>query len=222
MERNRLARELHDSVGHALTVTTLQAAAAARVLDSDPEFARRALTAIEETGRTALEDLDHVLGLLREDASAKTPQRTLADLPALFEQTRSAGIEVDADLGRIEEIPPVVSREAYRIVQEGLTNALRHAGKVPVTVRLAIRDSRLALEMTNPIHATAQPRAGGGHGLRGIRERVAILGGRMDAGADDGHWRVTVTLPVVPWSGETMEDRETAGDGDERESVRGR
>lgn len=222
MERNRLARELHDSVGHALTVTTLQAAAAARVLDSDPEFARRALTAIEETGRTALEDLDHVLGLLREDASAKTPQRTLADLPALFEQTRSVGVEVDADLGRIEEIPPVVSREAYRIVQEGLTNALRHAGKVPVTVRLAVRDSRLALEMTNPIHGAAQPRAGGGHGLRGIRERVTILGGRMDAGADDGRWRVAVTLPVVPWSGETVEDRETAGDGVERESVRGR
>jgi signal transduction histidine kinase len=222
MERNRLARELHDSVGHALTVTTLQAAAAARVLDSDPEFARRALSAIEETGRTALEDLDHVLGLLREDASAKTPQRTLADLPALFAQTRSAGVEVDADLARIEELPPVVSREAYRIVQEGLTNALRHAGKVPVTVRLAVRDSRLALEMTNPIHATAPPRAGGGHGLRGIRERVTILGGRMNASADDGRWRVTVTLPVVPWSGETVEDRQAAGDGTETESARGR
>ncbi|WP_329235673.1 histidine kinase [Actinoallomurus sp. NBC_01490] len=222
MERNRLARELHDSVGHALTVTTLQAAAAARVLDSDPEFARRALSAIEETGRTALEDLDHVLGLLREDASAKTPQRTLADLPALFAQTRSAGVEVDADLARIEELPPVVSREAYRIVQEGLTNALRHAGKVPVTVRLAVRDSRLALEMTNPIHATAPPRTGGGHGLRGIRERVTILGGRMNAGADDGRWRVTVTLPVVPWSGETVEDRQAAGDGAETESARGR
>jgi Histidine kinase len=222
LERNRLARELHDSVGHALTVTTLQAAAAARLLDSDPEFARRALTAIEETGRTALEDLDHVLGLLREDMSAKTPQRTLADLPALFEQTRSAGVEVHADLGRVEEVPPVVSREAYRIVQEGLTNALRHAGKVPVTVRLAVRDSRLALELTNPLHASAPPRTGGGHGLRGIRERVAILGGRMNAGADDGHWRVAVTLPVVPWSGETAEDREAAGDGVERESVRGR
>ena len=99
MERNRLARELHDSVGHALTVTTLQAGAAVRLLDTDPEFARRALTAIEETGRTALEDLDHVLGLLREDVSAKTPQRTLSDLGGLFEQTRSAGVEVDAEIG---------------------------------------------------------------------------------------------------------------------------
>ena len=106
IERNRLARELHDSVGHALTVTTLQAGAAARLLDTDPEFVRRALTAIEETGRTALEDLDHVLGLLRDDASAKTPQRTLADLDGLFEQTRSAGVEVDASVGGVERVRP--------------------------------------------------------------------------------------------------------------------
>jgi signal transduction histidine kinase len=204
MERNRLARELHDSVGHALTVTTLQAAAAVRLLDTDPDFARRALTAIEETGRTALEDLDHVLGLLREDASAKSPQRTLADLDGLFGQTRSAGVEVDAEIGRVEEIPPVVSREAYRIVQEGLTNTLRHAGKVRVTVRLAVTGSRLELEMVNPVTGAVPAREGGGRGLRGIRERVTILGGRMSAGADDGRWRVFVAIPVVPWSGEAQ------------------
>ena len=225
MERNRLARELHDSVGHALTVTTLQAAAAARLLDTDPDFARRALTAIEETGRTALEDLDHVLGLLREDASATTPQRTLADLDGLFDQIRSAGVEVDAEVGRIEEIPPVVSREAYRIVQEGLTNALRHAGKVRVTVRLAVRGSRLELEMTNPTGAAAgPPRTGGGRGLPGIRERVTILGGRMSTGADDGRWRVFVALPVVPWTGKAFPgpagDRPEGGnDGIQRAGV---
>jgi len=204
MERNRLARELHDSVGHALTVTTLQAAAAVRLLDTDPDFARRALTAIEETGRTALEDLDHVLGLLREDASAKTPQRTLADLGGLFGQTRSAGVEVDARIGPVEEIPPVVSREAYRIVQEGLTNTLRHAGKVRVTVRLAVTGSRLELEMVNPVTGPAPAREGGGRGLRGIRERVTILGGRMSAGPDEGRWRVFVAIPVVPWPGESQ------------------
>jgi signal transduction histidine kinase len=220
MERNRLARELHDSVGHALTVTTLQAAAAVRLLDSDPEFARRALSAIEETGRTALEDLDHVLGLLREDASGKTPQRTLADVGGLFDQTRSAGVEVDAQIGPIEEIPPVVSREAYRIVQEGLTNALRHAGKVRVTVRLAVRGSRLELEMTNPAGAAAPTRAGGGRGLRGIRERVTILGGRMSAGTDDGRWRVFVAIPVVPWSGEAAAEPSDGGnDGIQRAGV---
>ncbi|MDN3359460.1 histidine kinase [Actinomadura sp. DC4] len=211
MERNRLARDLHDSVGHALTVTTLQAAAAARLLDTDPEFARRALTAIEETGRTALEDLDHVLGLLREDVSAKTPQRTLADLGGLFGQTRSAGVEVDARIGPVEEVPPVVSREAYRIVQEGLTNALRHAGKVRVTVRLAVTGSRLELEMVNPVAGAGPARAGGGRGLRGVRERVTILGGRMSAGIDDGRWRVFVAIPVVPWSG-----GETPADDDNR------
>jgi signal transduction histidine kinase len=203
MERNRLARELHDSVGHALTVTTLQAGAAVRLLDTDPEFARRALTAIEETGRTALEDLDHVLGLLREDASAKSPQRTLADLDGLFEQTRSAGAPVDARIDGVEMIPPVVSREAYRIVQEGLTNALRHAGKVRVTVRLAVRDSRMELEMTNPVGEPSPIRPGGGRGLGGVRERVTILGGRMNAGPDGGRWRVLVTIPLVPRTGGT-------------------
>jgi signal transduction histidine kinase len=198
IERNRLARELHDSVGHALTVTTLQAGAALRLLDTDPEFARRALAAIEDAGRTALEDLDHVLGLLREDATGTTPQRTLADLGGLFEQTRSAGVAVEATVEETDGVPPVVSREAYRIVQEGLTNALRHAGKVRVTVRLAVRASRLELEMTNPVGPPGPARAGGGRGLRGIRERVTILGGRMTAGADDGHWRVAVT---IPWPG---------------------
>jgi signal transduction histidine kinase len=212
MERNRLARELHDSVGHALTVTTLQAGAAVRLLDTDPEFARRALTAIEETGRTALEDLDQVLGLLREDASAKTPQRTLADLGGLFEQTRSAGVELDVGIDGIEVIPPVVSREAYRIVQEGLTNALRHAGKVRVTVRLAVRASRMELEMTNPVGEASPIRPGGGRGLGGIRERVTILGGRMSAGADDARWRVFVAIPIVPRpDGTPTDDTKRAG-----------
>jgi signal transduction histidine kinase len=219
LERNRLARELHDSVGHALTVTTLQAGAAARLLDTDPEFARRALTAIEETGRTALEDLDHVLGLLREDTSAKTPQRTLTDLGGLFDQTRSAGVEVDAEIGDLAEVPPVVSREAYRIVQEGLTNALRHAGKVRVGVWLAVRGSRLELEMTNPAGQTAPARTGGGRGLAGIRERVTILGGRMSAGADDGRWRVFVTIPIVRPAPPAGEPACGADDGIERAGV---
>ena len=179
IERNRLARELHDSVGHALTVTTVQAGAAKRLLDTDPEFARRALTAIEETGRAALEDLDHVLGLLRDEATARTPQRTLDDLGALLDSTRDAGVEVRAEVGDgVGDVPPVVSREAYRIIQEGLTNALRHAGKVPITLRLTVGSQRLELEMINPIGESAPTRASGGRGLAGIRERVTILGGR--------------------------------------------
>jgi len=109
-ERNRLARELHDSVGHALSVVTLQAGAAGRVLDSDPVFAREALGAIEESARAALEDLDHVLGLLREDPARTAPQATLKDLGRLLEQTRIAGVELDAEIGpEVERVPAAAS-----------------------------------------------------------------------------------------------------------------
>jgi signal transduction histidine kinase len=198
-ERNRLARELHDSVGHALSIVTLQAGAAGRVLDSDPAFARQALGAIEESARGALEDLDHVLGLLREDATSKAPQPTLADLPRLLDKTRIAGVRLDIDIdGDLAQVPAVVSREAYRIVQEGLTNALRHAGKVPIALRLAVREERLEVEMTNPIDEGRDNEAPsrGGRGLRGIRERVTVLRGHMTAGPDGQRWRVGVSLPL--------------------------
>ncbi len=196
-ERNRLARELHDSVGHALSVVTVQASAAGRVLDTDPEFARTALTAIEDSARAALEDLDHVLGLLREDRAAPRPQWTLADLPNLLAQTRIAGVTVESTVaGPLTALPPAVSREAYRIVQEGLTNVLRHAGKVSVTLRLAAGDDLLELDMANPLGAAATTRAGGGHGLSGMRERVTVLRGQMTAGPDDGRWLVRVRIPL--------------------------
>ncbi|HEV7936051.1 MAG TPA: histidine kinase [Actinomadura sp.] len=198
-ERNRLARELHDSVGHALSIVTLQAGAAGRVLHSDPDFARQALGAIEESARGALEDLDHVLGLLREDSGSTAPQPTLADLGGLLDQSRMAGVELDAEIeGDLSQVPAVVSREAYRIVQEGLTNALRHAGKVPVGLRLTVRTEQLEVEMTNPIGVADERagRPGGGRGLRGIRERVTVLRGRMTAGAEGPRWRIDVSLPL--------------------------
>jgi signal transduction histidine kinase len=196
-ERNRLARELHDSVGHALSIVTIQASAAGRVLDTDPAFARTALTAIEDSARAALEDLDHVLGLLREDRAAPRPQWTLADLPNLLAQTRIAGVTVESTVeGSLDALPPAVSREAYRIVQEGLTNVLRHAGKVPVLLRLAAGDDLLELDMSNPLGAAPATRAGGGHGLSGMRERVTVLRGQMTAGPDDGHWLVLVRIPL--------------------------
>ncbi|WP_030445472.1 sensor histidine kinase [Actinocatenispora sera] len=197
-ERNRLARELHDSVGHALTVTTLQAGAAGRVLDADPEFARRALAAIEETGRAALADLDHVLGLLREESAPRAPQRTLDDLPALLSASAATGVPVRASVpDRITGVPAVVSREAYRIVQECLTNALRHAGRVPVTLRLRLTADELELELTNRLSTVDAPtRPTGGRGLAGIAERVALLSGTMTAAPTDGDWRVAVRLPL--------------------------
>ncbi|OHX04060.1 sensor histidine kinase [Micromonospora sp. WMMB235] len=196
-ERNRLARELHDSVGHALTVATLQAGAARELLDTDPEFSRRALTAIEETSRRAMDDLDHVLGLLREAgaATAPAPQSTLAGLDRLVAAARAAGLDVESRVdGALDALPAVVSREGYRIVQEGLTNAARH-GRGPVALRVAVPPEGLAIELVNSVRGAAGP-ARGGRGLDGMRERVLLLGGRLDAGPDGDRWRVRATLPV--------------------------
>ncbi|GID28437.1 sensor histidine kinase [Paractinoplanes brasiliensis] len=137
-ERNRLARELHDSVGHALTAVTLQAGAARTVFDSDPAFARRALGSIEDLGRTALEELDAVLGLLRDDASGPT----LADVGRLLTG------EVDAEVDDVD-VPAPISREAYRIVQECLTNAAKH-GSGRVTLRITAPDD-LVVEVANAV-----------------------------------------------------------------------
>ncbi|MGI5129415.1 histidine kinase [Pseudonocardia sp. CA-107938] len=200
-ERNRLARELHDSVGHALTVTTLQAEAAARKLDVDPAFVSRALHAIADAGRSAMADLDHVLGLLRDPAGEpadRAPQPDLADLDALVAGARAAGVPVTAEVDAPPTaVPAGVSREAYRVVQECLTNALRHAGPVPVGVRVAITDDALAVEVTNPLGAGARSRPGGGRGLAGLRERVVLLHGELAAGPDGDTWRVRATLPLT-------------------------
>jgi signal transduction histidine kinase len=196
-ERARIARELHDSVGHALTVTTLQAGAASELLDSDPAFVRRALAAIERTGRTALDDLDHVLGVLREDGGDVQAPRDLDAIDALVAGAASAGVEVEVQRdGELSRLPAVVSREGYRLVQEALTNALRHAGPVPVTVRLAAGDDGLALTVDNPLPPDGRRTGRGGRGLRGMSERAALLGGQLTAGPDDGVWRLAARLPA--------------------------
>ncbi|MCZ7439579.1 histidine kinase [Micromonospora sp. WMMC241] len=199
-ERNRLARELHDSVGHALTVATLQAGAARELLDTDPEFSRRALRAVEETSRRAMDDLDQVLGLLRETDSGRrpaptAPQPTLAGLDGLVAAARAAGLVVESRVdGPLDALPAVVSREGYRIVQEGLTNAARH-GRGPVTLRVAVPPEGLEIELVNAVRGTTRA-TGGGRGLDGMRERVLLLGGRLDAGPEEERWRVRATLPA--------------------------
>src|SRR5262249_43375753 len=177
--RNRLARELHDSVGHALSAVTLQASAARRLLDTDPEFVREALAAIEDTTRRTVGELDAVLGVLRDgDAPGTAPAPTLAgDLDGLLRRTRAAGQPVPATVATdLAALPALVSREAYRIVQEGLSNALRHAG-TPVAVRITVAEGRLEITVENPLGAAPAPRPGGGHGLRGVADRVRLLGG---------------------------------------------
>ncbi|MGW3207452.1 sensor histidine kinase [Streptomyces sp. NPDC001135] len=197
--RNRLARELHDSVGHALSAVTLQASAARRVLGTDPEFVREALAAIEETTRRTVGELDAVLGVLRDgDAPGTVPAPTLAtDLDGLLRRTRAAGQPVTATVGLDPAtLPALVSREAYRIVQEGLSNALKHAG-APVAVCVRAVAGHLEITVENPLGTAAAPRPGGGHGLRGIADRVRLLGGAAQAGASGGTWRLHVRLPLT-------------------------
>ncbi|TMR22207.1 hypothetical protein ETD85_49750 [Nonomuraea zeae] len=211
--RNRLARELHDSVGHALSVVTLQAAAAGRVLDRDPDTARTALAAIEHSARAALEDLDHVLGVLREDdrredarsgghpgesrsddgrpGDGRGPQATLADLDGLV---AASGADVRQEVGDLSGVPALVSREAYRILQEALTNAIKH-GHGPVRLAAAVQGDELRLEVANRAGPHG-PRPGGGRGVPGMRERVRLLHGDLEAGSAGAGWQVTVRLPL--------------------------
>ncbi|MEV6837479.1 histidine kinase [Streptomyces sp. NPDC051133] len=197
--RNRLARELHDSVGHALSAVTLQAGAARRLFDTDPEFVREALAAIEDTTRRTVGELDAVLGVLRDgDAPGTAPAPTLAaDLEGLLRRTRAAGQPVTATVDADPDaLPPLLSREAYRIVQEGLSNALKHAGE-PVSVRIAAACGHLEITVENPLGTAPATRPGGGHGLRGIADRVRLLGGCAQAGATGATWRLHVRLPLT-------------------------
>ncbi|GGW58204.1 two-component sensor histidine kinase [Streptomyces galilaeus] len=194
LERNRIAHELHDSIGHALTVAVVQAGAARAA--GDPAFTDRALAAIEETGRAALEDLERVLGVLREAERPVSARPTLAEADRLLESARASGAKVDAELtGALEAVPGPASREGYRILQEALTNALRHAGSVPVRVRIEVTAGLLTLEVRNPLTARISAPVRGS-GLRGIHERAALLGGRASTGPDEGNWQVRAELPL--------------------------
>ncbi|MFE2143515.1 sensor histidine kinase [Streptomyces sp. NPDC059456] len=195
LERTRIARELHDSIGHALTVAVVQAGAARAA--GNPEFTDRALSAIEETGRTALEDLERVLVVLRESPQAVSQRPTLAEADRLLQSARASGSEVDAQLtGPLDQLPGPVTREGYRILQEALTNVLRHCGPVPVRVRVEMAVGRLDMEVTNPLPEGPTVMSGGGSGLRGMRERAALLGGEAETGPYEGSWRVRARLPL--------------------------
>ncbi|MFB4426073.1 sensor histidine kinase [Streptomyces sp. QL37] len=194
LERNRMARELHDSIGHALTVAVVQAGAARTA--GNPEFTARALAAIEETGRQALDDLERVLRVLRESDPPSGARPTLVEADRLLDSARGSGVKMDVEMtGPLDQVPGPVSREGYRILQESLTNVLRHAGAVPVRVRIAVAKERLELEVANPFAASRRA-PGGGSGLRGIRERAALLGGQARTGPHEGEWIVHASLPL--------------------------
>ena len=195
VERNRLAREIHDSVGHALASVSVQAGAARRVLDRDPEFVRSALVAIERAAGEAAGDLDHVLGLLRESGDpTRAPAPDLRALDSLVAAARAAGLEVDVVTGGdLAGLPPVLSREAYRIAQEGLTNAMRHATGSRVRLEAVAGDGALVISVTN---AAPPARAQRGRGLLGIAERARLLDGEATSEVVEGEFRLRVALPL--------------------------
>ncbi|MFI6508896.1 sensor histidine kinase [Streptosporangium sp. NPDC050855] len=192
-ERSRIARELHDVVAHHVSVMTVQAAAARRVLASDPDGAREALSAIEQLGRTAMSEMRSIVGVLRTDATPaeRGPQPGVREIPALVDQMREAGLRTQLWIeGERETLSPGVDLAAYRLVQEALTNSLRHAGpraRAWVTVRH--EPDALAVQVSDD---GLGPGAGDadrevtGHGLAGIRERVALYGGLLRIGPRPG------------------------------------
>lgn len=201
--RTMLAHELHDSLGHTLTMMVVQAGAAGHVFDKDPEFARDALDNIETSGRRALGELDRILGLLRQDGSEdRAPQPGLDRVPMLVEQMAAAGLEIRLTLdGDLDSVPVEVGRFGYRIVQEALTNVLKHAGPVETDVRLNRFATALEIEVTNSgTDGPGQSDPGltaGGRGLVGVGERVTLLGGRLEAGPlPEGGFRLWAHLPV--------------------------
>ncbi|APU13883.1 sensor histidine kinase [Actinoalloteichus fjordicus] len=205
-ERHRLARELHDSVGHALSVVSIQAGAARHTAATDVAFAVTAMRAVETAAREAQTDLDHVLGLLRDDdTAARLATPLLSEVHAVVDAARAAGTEVELVVsGSLDEPDAEMSREAYRIVQECLTNCLRHAPGCPVRLSLDMRAGELLISVGNPLPAAdtrSRPGPSGGRGLRGVRERVASLGGRVETGAVDGRWAVTARLPSARTGG---------------------
>jgi signal transduction histidine kinase len=205
-ERLRISRELHDMVAHSVGIITLQAGAAARVLDTQPEQARAAMRAVEETGRQTLSGLRRMLGSLRGtepgQEAPRHPVPGLADVEELAAATTAAGVGVTVCWrGRRRTLPPEVDLSAYRIIQESLANVVRHADARCCEVSVDYRDAEVAIEVTDPGRG-GKSVTGTGYGLVGMRERVALLHGFFAAGPHPGGgFQVTVRLPVAEPAG---------------------
>ena len=202
-ERARIARELHDVVAHHVSVMVVQSAAARRVLAKDPALATEALDVVEATGRQALVEMRRMLGVLRSDDPSDdlAPQPSLERLDALIAQVRDAGLEVELAVeGERRQLSPGIDVNAYRIVQEALTNVLKHAGKARATVRIRFGDRDLDLEISDDGRGAAAAildAPGDGQGLVGMRERVQLHGGQLQAGPRmEGGYRVKARLPI--------------------------
>ena len=199
VERGRIARELHDVVAHNVSMMVVQAGAADRVLEGDQPDVRRALAAIAGTGRETVDEMRLLLGVVRSDAGeGLSPQPGLGDLDQLVSNVRSAGLHVDLRVeGERSPLSPGVDLSAYRIVQEALTNVLKHAESATVEVTVRYANDAVQVEVCDD-GRPREPTAGGGNGLIGMRERVAMLGGEFRAGARrDGGFAVFARLPIA-------------------------
>jgi signal transduction histidine kinase len=210
-ERVRIARELHDVVAHSLSVVTVQAGVGRKIEETRPGEALRALRAVEVTGRSALEELRRILGLLRDDDAEQpslAPVPGIEDLEELADSVRAAGVPVGLTVtGDAAGLPPAAALTVYRIVQEALTNVVKHAGRAEASVRVKARADGVRITVTDTgIGGAAAPAVGpvgasgagsGQHGIVGMRERAAVFGGTLDARAlPGGGFRVTAFLPV--------------------------
>nr|WP_317621157.1 sensor histidine kinase [Streptomyces sp. CBMA123] len=208
LERARIARELHDVVTHNVSMMTIQAGAARKILDTAPDKAREAMAAVESGGRAAMTELRHVMGLLTIDSGSGddpaadadlSPQPGLGRLDALVEGVRRAGLPVELTVrGQRRSVPPGVELAAYRVVQEALTNTVKHAGGADAAVSVDYAPDRLQVEVTDtggrPTGAAA---TGNGRGLLGLRERLAVYGGTLHTGPRPrGGYRVTASIPL--------------------------
>jgi len=198
-ERARIARELHDVVGHSVSVMTVQASAVRRLLEPDQEKVREALMVVEQTGREALAEMRRMVGVLRhpEEAPALAPQPSLEQIEKLVQHTRQAGLPVELRIeGEPVQLPAGIDLTAYRLVQEGLTNAVKHARAHRAEVLVRYEAGHVELTVSDDGCGEGDG-AGGGHGLVGMRERVTVYGGKLDAGpGPEGGFRLRARLPT--------------------------
>jgi signal transduction histidine kinase len=202
-ERATIARELHDVVAHHMSVMVVQAGAARAVAATDPAAAAEALRQVEASGRTGLAEMRRLLEVLKAegDGNGRSPQPGLAHLDELLDAMRASGLRVEAVIeGSPRRLPPGVDLSSYRIVQEALTNVLRHAGGASARVVVRYEPDAVELEIADDGAGPPEdPEATGGHGLIGMRERVQLFGGELEAGPrPGGGFRVRARLPTEP------------------------
>jgi signal transduction histidine kinase len=199
-EQARIARELHDIVAHSVSIMVVQAGAARRLVAGSPARAAEALLTVEESGRAALTELRQLLGVLSEQSqeAALAPQPGLAQLDVLVERLRQTGFPVELRReGTPVVLQPGLELAAYRVIQEALTNALKHAGGAPTRVMVRFGDGRLDLEVRNARGSAGPDAEGAGRGIVGMRQRVAVYGGEVEAGPlPDGGFAVRARLPM--------------------------